>query len=203
MKNLGQPTGNIHPRLATTMALIPITAGVEILCYFAHLTWGWNFALFSFGGAYVSQVERLVSFASVAVAIITPPILVYVAPLAIWWSTVAWTPRRRRGVWITTAVWMLLLAVAVVLAVVLEVLGILLALIVGTIGGVVCVLIALRICWSRGPINPGPVLCRNCSYDLRGQQSCRCPECGAQYTLGELVRSDRPYDSLTCRPIGV
>lgn len=31
------------------------------------------------------------------------------------------------------------------------------------------------------------VRCRKCGYDLRGLHEARCPECGTQYTLDELV----------------
>jgi len=33
------------------------------------------------------------------------------------------------------------------------------------------------------------LICPNCGYNLTGLTTCTCPECGSEYTLDELVRS--------------
>jgi uncharacterized paraquat-inducible protein A len=47
----------------------------------------------------------------------------------------------------------------------------------------------LRRAWQRGPADAGAddVFCLNCDYNLRAQTAPRCPECGASYTLGDLL----------------
>jgi len=59
---------------------------------------------------------------------------------------------------------------------------------VGLIGGGIALIVVARICWEprEGPAVP----CPKCGYDLRGQQECRCPECGQQFTVGELMQRD-------------
>jgi hypothetical protein len=54
-------------------------------------------------------------------------------------------------------------------------------------------------CWSPPPDRcPGAVVCPECRYDLHMQQICRCPECGAQFNVEELIApEERPL------PIGL
>lgn len=35
------------------------------------------------------------------------------------------------------------------------------------------------------------VPCPNCGYNLRGLKEARCPECGCEYTIEQLVTADR------------
>ncbi len=55
------------------------------------------------------------------------------------------------------------------------------------IGGTV----ALGIAWlgmpRGGDRTPTRTPCPQCGYDLRGQTECRCPECGATFTLGDIA----------------
>jgi hypothetical protein len=44
----------------------------------------------------------------------------------------------------------------------------------------------------------GPV-CLQCGYSMKGLSEARCPECGRQYTLDELLAAQRPRDSLETR----
>lgn len=54
-------------------------------------------------------------------------------------------------------------------------------------------------CWTAPPDDsPGVVVCPECLYDLHMQQVCRCPECGTEFTIEELIAADeRPL------PIGL
>lgn len=50
--------------------------------------------------------------------------------------------------------------------------------------------VALGVAWlstARGGTEAGDRMpCPQCGYDLQGQTACRCPECGATFTLGEI-----------------
>jgi hypothetical protein len=59
-------------------------------------------------------------------------------------------------------------------------------------------LIAVTIIWREtpleraqrlGPISKTGIVCPKCGYNLTGLQGTRCPECGTQYTLDELLAS--------------
>jgi len=55
-------------------------------------------------------------------------------------------------------------------------------------GPVVGALLLLRD-WHEGDITPH---CRNCDYDLTGNVTGRCPECGTPIPYGDLTLSGRP-----------
>lgn len=40
-----------------------------------------------------------------------------------------------------------------------------------------------------GSVSADQIVCPKCGYSLTGLSESRCPECGAQYTLGELLAS--------------
>ncbi len=46
---------------------------------------------------------------------------------------------------------------------------------------------------------PGGPMCLNCGYSMKGLHEARCPECGRQYTLDELLAAQRPRDPLEPR----
>jgi hypothetical protein len=69
---------------------------------------------------------------------------------------------------------------------------------VGCVTAPLAWLIAATIIWREtplersqrlGPISKTGIVCPNCGYNLTGLQSTRCPECGTQYTLDELLAS--------------
>lgn len=150
---------------------------------------------------YVSDAPRswlhLVWFISwAALWAVLPVVLVYVGTVWAWRHHIRWTPGRT------------LLAGSIGAILLLTVLGPLFAgpdpfmyapasaLVLSGgpfIAGVGLLLLA-RHCIDTPamPAVPGEALpCWTCGYDLRGQCECRCPECGTQYKVGELIRGLR------------
>ena len=165
--------GPMHPRLTATFALIPaIVALLILLAFLAEeldvrfgnlLTWG-------FVGVF-------------------PGLAFYFGIGLIWRGTVNWTKSRLIAVASTSAAYLAILALV----------GILLAyntpgqddvaialLLTSLAGCAVALPVASRIVWEPRSAESGAP-CPSCGYDLRGQHECRCPECGEQFTVGELV----------------
>ena len=172
----------MRPRVAATLALIPATIFI------------WYVATVSV----VSATLRLFSaqppvpiWAQWVWALLMLPgpfPYYYISVLALWWGTVRWTTRRR--------VWVAIITAALLCATVLGGLayaadtdiGILILGAVNCIFGPGCLVLIAWLCYPREVEREvGSVLCPRCGYDMRGQRSCRCPECGAQFSLGELV----------------
>jgi hypothetical protein len=162
-----------HPRLVATFALVPITVGVEIGLYYAFAAW-------------VSGANQFVLYACILALPLAPVLIFYAGGLLIWWPTVRWTTRKRWGVFLTSAALAALLVPAARLALAENGLGMLATLLVGLLGGGVALIVVGRICWTP-PSESTEIHCAKCGYDLRGQRECRCPECGEQFTLGDVV----------------
>ena len=71
---------------------------------------------------------------------------------------------------------------------------------VGTVTGPMLWLVATAFVWREtaaersarvAAANVDAVVCPNCGYNLTGLREARCPECGAQFTLDQLL-SDQP-----------
>jgi hypothetical protein len=172
------PIGPMHPRLVATFALIPITIGIQIALYVA-LTWvAWSVA----GTSWWLKAGAMILFC------LAPVVMFYGGGLLIWWRTVRWTHGKHFGVLVTTLVLLLVLVSTAALVFVSEPLVFVVLPLVGLIGGSIALIVVSRICWEprEGPAVP----CPKCGYDLRGQQECRCPECGQQFTVGELMQRD-------------
>jgi hypothetical protein len=163
----------MHPRLVATFALIPITFGVEILLYLLLYS-----AYDPFG--VIGQILGVI------LLLVAPVVILYGGGLLIWWRTVAWTPRKRFGVLVTSLILLLVLCVSGLLGFVDTILVVPTVLIVGLIGGGIALIVVGRICWEPPATGPD-VPCPRCGYNLRGQRECRCPECGTEYTLGDLA----------------
>jgi hypothetical protein len=67
---------------------------------------------------------------------------------------------------------------------------------VGCVTAPLAWLIAVTIVWRETPreraarlksVNKDAIVCPKCGYNLTGLQGTRCPECGTQYTLDELL----------------
>ena len=112
----------------------------------------------------------------------------------IWWHVVHWT--RRRVAWtIIVTVISIILAIAIDLLVAI--------LLDATLGVVTAGILwwamwvgALALVWRESTTErlahakttpPVELHCPHCGYDLRGLRDARCPECGTQYTLDELL----------------
>lgn len=167
----------MHPRLVATFALIPITVGIQCALW-------WAFAYLArrpLGGTnWWAETGQIILFC------LAPVTLFYGGGLLIWWPTVRWTHRKRFGVLVTTLVLLLVLVSTAALVLVNQELAFAALLLVGLAAGGSALVVVGRICYEprEGPAVP----CPKCGYDLRGQRECRCPECGEQFTLGELVQ---------------
>jgi uncharacterized paraquat-inducible protein A len=162
----------LHPRIAATFALFPVIVGLEIA-----VVWMCD--------RLDRRFDELVAWTP---AMLFPGVAFYLGCFLIWKSTICWTPARRFRVFVivmTSA--LLLLLVAGVPAM----LGashdwVLFSLL--SAGGIISgAAVWLTVCICCDAPEPSRVLCPSCGYDLRGQQECRCPECGEQFTVGELA----------------
>lgn len=179
----------MRPRLAATLALIP---AVIFLWYVAAA----SVASAAYGGGYAggtppSSAEVLVS----AFVVYSGPFpFLYLGILAIWWRTVRWTSRRLIGIVSISA--MVIVAAAAATLIALAGGGFETTLVLSS-AGFNCVfgpgLLALVawICYPT-PTERGEdgLRCPRCHYDLRGQRECRCPECGLEFSIGDLAKAD-------------
>lgn len=170
------PEPPLPPRLAATLALIPLSIGLIILSAFA----------ISFANL-TDKTTFLVAFLAVLLSY-------YVPAQWIWWRTVTWTPRRRWGVLTTNALFSLVLATAFAWTARdeewSEPWAFLVLSFLVTVGGGVALIIINAICYS--PLSrklDRVVPCPNCQHNLSGLGACRCPACDSEFTLGELTRS--------------
>jgi hypothetical protein len=171
-----------HPRVAATFALIPLIVGLEIpVVALSDSLEGWLRNVF--GG---DPIANVLAWAPV---MLFPGVMLCLGCLVIWWPTVNWTPRR----WVRLLVISLLFALLLLLAgVVPRLLGwrndsaILTLLATSLVASGLALFAMAQIC--HDPVEPAKVACPSCGYDLRGQRECRCPECGRQFTVGELTR---------------
>ncbi|MBN2446586.1 MAG: hypothetical protein JXO22_07670 [Phycisphaerae bacterium] len=176
--------GPLHPRLMLSFTLLPIVTticcvGLALVMEFAWSLWGPN-------PWYVQPLFVLIAA--------SPSILTLAAWMLIWRSTVPWTrARRARAVGITAGF-------AVVIGGLAAICFLFTAetwLLVLTCGGLLAAGIAsilLARTWVGSLHTHAGLPCPSCGYDLRGQHKCRCPECGAEYVVGQLVRSGRCFD---------
>jgi hypothetical protein len=166
----------LPPRLAATLALVPISVGVFILSLFvipaADLPAGVS--------SFLMFLVMLFSY--------------YVPVQWIWWGTVTWTRRRRRGVLATNLLFGLVLVAAFAVTIPegrwSDATALLLLSLLVTVGGAVALMIINGLCYSPPGREAGRVVpCPECGHDLRGAGACRCPACHRDFTLGELARS--------------
>ncbi|MBN1511704.1 MAG: hypothetical protein JXB13_06795 [Phycisphaerae bacterium] len=170
------PEPPLPPRLAATLALIPLSIGFIILSVFAI------------------EFADLPEKVSVILVFLGVLLSYYVPAQWIWWRTVIWTPRRRFGVLATNLVFGLVLIVA--LATTFghdswyEPWRFLFWSLLVTVGGGVALIIINAICYSPHGKRPDRIVpCPSCGHNLSGAGACRCPACNSQFTLGELARS--------------
>ena len=167
-----------HPRVAATFALIPLIVGLEI-------------PIVTLGDFLERHFNSVVAWSP---AMLLPGLMLYLGCLLIWRPVVNWTPRRRLGLLGISLAFALLLLLA---AGVPQLLGwqtysaIKTLLFTSLMASGLGLWATAWIC--RDPPEPGKVACPSCGYDLRGQRECRCPECGEQFTVGELVGPDMEH----------
>jgi hypothetical protein len=169
-----------HPRVAATIALVPLIAGSVVPLLFL-------------GDFLERHVDDLLAW---SVTMLAPGLLFYLGYLLIWRRAIDWTPRRRLALLGIISVYAVLLLLAVGLPQILrwrtdETLMTLLS--TSLLAAGLATWATARVC--HDPPDPTKVPCPSCGYDLRGQRECRCPECGEQYTLGELLRRPEADDT--------
>ena len=122
--------------------------------------------------------------------LLTPVFVFYGGGLLIWWNTVEWTARKRRAVLLTTLTLLLAIGVPAASCLLNELLAMFLTLLISLIGGGVALMVVGWICYTppHERTTRDSVPCPQCGYDLRGQRECRCPECGSEFTVGQLRR---------------
>lgn len=114
----------------------------------------------------------------------------------IWRRDVVWTTRRRQmtGFAVVWAIGPAVLVGALILAVDRSLDEA--AAILGGLCWLVVWLASTVLIWREtslermrrlGETAEEPIVCPTCGYDMRGLQQARCPECGTQYTLDELL----------------
>ena len=113
----------------------------------------------------------------------------------VWRPSVPWNARRARGTLIAVAV-------ALAAAIVLGGLGWMadddLGAVIGSVTAPLAWLAAAVVAWREtdeeraarlGKLAVDSIVCPKCGYSLTGLTEARCPECGVQYTLSELLAS--------------
>ena len=111
----------------------------------------------------------------------------------IWRPSVPWNGRRARGTFVAVAV-------ALVVGIVLGGMGWFsnqyVGSAIGSITAPLAWLAAAVVAWREtdeeraarlGKLAADSIVCPKCGYSLTGLAEARCPECGSQYTLGELL----------------
>lgn len=116
--------------------------------------------------------------------------------IALWRSTVVWTPARVRDTAMSIG---LSVVVALVAAEFAPGPGPEPAAMAGGLfGGGIWILLSTwfwrqtpeeRVAAARSTTSHEPIACPICGYDLAGLYEARCPECGTRYTLDELIRA--------------
>ena len=164
-----------HPRVAATFALIPVIVGLEI-------------PMIRLGDVLERQFNSICAWSP---AVLFPALALYLGCLLIWRPAVDWIPRRRLRLLGMATGFVLLLLLAVGLPRLLGWGTELSLLTLLSTSLVACGLTLWATAWiCHDPAPSAKVACPSCGYDLRGQRECRCPECGQQFTVGELAQRD-------------
>ena len=180
------------PRLVSLTLLSVLLLPAAALWFFVVIVVGWE----------VFNYQSPLHDVTWPVAAGTTLVLTYGWWSLLWARDVAWTPGRVLATALITAGTLLVSAA----------LGVFIALVANepeigwfTFALASCVLWLVGICvaWrtSRGKLADAGgggegVACPDCGYSLRGLTATRCPECGSQYTLDQLLAANRPRGDL-------
>jgi hypothetical protein len=168
MNTRNPPTENLHPRVAASFALVPIVIGSVAL------------------PALLPGLQTPIL--TVALLVIIPPGLVFGVGLFLWRPALERSPRTAWRFNLVCGLYTVVILTGAVFSLLGGMLGIGLTIVAGVLGAGVGFLVLSTI--VRSP-ESNPLACANCDYDLRGQYECRCPECGHEYTVGDIVRNQR------------
>lgn len=170
----------LHPRIGASFALIPLSVGVETILIAVAAT------LDSSGifGVHTALLYSLLG--------IVPVLIFYGGSLLIWSPTVEWNSRKvHRTLWVSIALAAFLVGAALAGAFLLGTAPLMSALGISLVAGAVSIYVINRVWYTPAHARDASpkTTCPNCGYDMQGQHDCRCPECGRQYTVGQLVAS--------------
>lgn len=170
----------LHPRIIATMALVPFSIAAFIAAYLVAnaVTFPW------FLGASQAAIAWIVT---IGLFVGAPFAVAFGGGQLIWNGCVDWTPQRRARVLTINLVQTAALITACVSHVWVESWAIVIAAEVALIGGGIAIILIARVCYSPPPRSGARLDCPACGYDLRGQRQCRCPECGREFALGDLL----------------
>lgn len=126
--------------------------------------------------------------------------------LVVWQSSVAWTVSRiRRTVWSVIVAGGCGLAVYAAMSALIATISPELNAFFGSVVTILGWLIATVFLWRETPVEraerlarlgAGNVACPACGYNLTGLRSTTCPECGATFSIQELVAAARGIGEL-------
>jgi len=165
----------LRPRVAATIMLVPFSFGV---------------AMFLFGVSLESEVSSINHDANILISVYLATLTAIAGNLLIWGAVVRWTPLKVVGTIFTLTATALIATFASLFASGIggSGLGVVVAIGVVCILGSVSVVLLHWIWWSPPHARAlhGRVPCPQCGYDLTGNVSGRCPECGcATKSLGK------------------
>lgn len=118
--------------------------------------------------------------------------------LLVWCRDVRWTPARRRSTWLAAGVAAALggtLGFTILVSVPKDEE---LAVVSGSLTATLLWIVATVLLWRETPDERGArlaragadtLVCPSCGYNLTGLREARCPECGAAFTLNDLLAS--------------
>ncbi len=182
-------SGPLHPRLAISFLLLPLSLGVIGMLWAAATYLVSDLRL---------PAATVVFCAAAVLAALLPPGIAYVGGVLLWAPTVRWTRRRRPSMRLLHLAAAVTMAAGLGVTILSSVFWLFLVLFASSlILAGIALIVMNRICYD--PPDVGDEMpCPACGYDLRGQRECRCPECGRRYTVGELVNRSQLLDPLGC-----
>lgn len=177
-----QRIGLIHPRLAMTIALLPVSGSLGVIWATLAAQWLIDDSVHLFFGVLFGL----------------PALVFYWGSLLIWWPTIHWTAGKFLAVVIGSLI--LIAGLAIGIIAIGEAEGpesVALLCLVAGVGSGVAMGVTHSILWTEpAALTPGSIPCPHCRADLRGQRDCRCPDCQQQFTLGELAAAKVVADAV-------
>lgn len=153
--------------------------------------------------AIVVAVAGKPEFTGIIVAWVVTDCFVVIYWIAIWRSAVKWNTRRVQHTFAAVGVGIAAVACGVSGLLALGVIPLEPAVMFGSSLFPVTYVLATVFAWRESPeerldrmrmLGPQTVACPICGYNLTGMREARCPECGAVFTLDELLMA-QPNDA--------
>jgi hypothetical protein len=185
-------------RLIATILLailmFPLAAVFYVVVYVTHEQfWRWSSLPYRWGG-YSYEIRAIYGFASTG-------LLTWAFIAVYWWilwrKQVQWTPKRRLGTvgWVVGAVLLGTFAGAAAGTVLNKQFGAF----IGSVTAPLLWVFGTVLAWRESPAEHAEriaslggadaLTCPTCGYNLTGLRGTRCPECGNEFTLDQLLAS--------------